>query len=160
MWCDDVAGFAEHEAERLSAGDYGLTDLVSAQVELARIWVRNSMRVASTLSDNVALLSYGRPAGGPATRTVQVSVPVPANVEVALQVSDLWSPLHRIPRSKIRLEPSTAASSPAPAEIPVTVHVECAGAPADTYTGTISSADGGVDVTFKVAIDELGEPLP
>jgi hypothetical protein len=158
MWWDDLTDFAKDQADRLASGNYGLTDLTTAQLRLMRICVHNGVNAASTWTDNIALLSYTGPAaGGPATRTVQVPVSVPAQVNVVFQVSDLVADQHRIPRAKLRLDPP-AAFEAIPKDVPVTVVVDCSGAPAGTYGGTIFTSDGSVTVDFRIAIDELGEP--
>lgn len=160
-WCNDVADLAEREADRLSAGRYGLNDLIIAQMSLARIWVSNSIRTAGVLSDNLALLSYSRPGATTAQRTVRVGVPVPANADVTFRVSDLVGRLltHTIPRARITLHPPLAASEPAARDVEVEMVVRCAGAPADTYQGLLSSEDGSIRVPFQVAIDEFGSPV-
>jgi hypothetical protein len=40
------------------------------------------------------------------------------------------------------------------------VTADCAGAPADTYAGSIFTEDGSVTADFRIAVDELGVPLP
>jgi len=159
MWWDDLTRFAEDQAGRLASGHYGLTDLTTATVRLLRIWDRNSTNAVRTMIDNVAMLSYDGPAGGPATREVQVSVPIPAGLIIAFQVSDLvGSGGYRIAAAKVKLDPAQVPAQAAAKEVPVTVTVPSAGAPSDTYAGTIS-AGGGVTAAFQVAIDQIGVPL-
>jgi hypothetical protein len=161
MWWNDLTRFAEDQADRLASGHYGLTDLITAEVRLMRIWTQNSMNGLKTTIDNVAMLSYDGPTGGPAPRTVQVSVPVPALVNVVFQVSDLvGGGGYRIPSTKLQLDPHNFPAQPAPAAALVTVTADCAGAPADTYAGTIFTEDGSVTADFRIAVDELGVPLP
>jgi hypothetical protein len=162
MWCDEVAEFAKHEADVLSTGDYGVNDLANAQVRLLRIWVSNTIRTAGVLSDNLALMSYGRAGRPPPPRRVGVRVAIPAGVSVKLRASDLIGELlqYRIASSRVQISPDTAASQARSREIAVEVAVDCAGAPNDTYTGDLSSVDGAITVPIEVAIDELGEPLP
>jgi len=161
MWWNDLTGFAEDQADRLASGNYGLTDLTTAQARLMRIWIENSRSVMRTVIDNVALLSYGGPTGGPATRTVQVFVTVPAQVNVVLQVSDLvGGGGYCIPRTRLQLAPHDLPARPVPEDALVTVTVEGAGAPADTYAGTIFTDDGRITADFRVAIDDPGVPLP
>jgi hypothetical protein len=161
MWCREVAEFAQHEADVLSTGDYGLNQLATAQVRLLRIWVTNSIRTAVMLSDNFALLSYGQAGRPPPPRRIGVRVPIPAGVSVKLRASDLIGELlqHRIASSRVKIDPDTAASQQTAREIPVEVTVDCANAPNDTYIGDLFSVDGLIRVPIEVAIDELGEPL-
>ncbi len=161
-WCNDVADFAKHQADLLSSGDYGLNDLTTAQVDLLRIWVRNTVRTVGALSDNLTLLSFGRPSKAPPPRRFNVGVSIPAGVSPKLRTSELLGQLlaYRIPSSKIRLNPDVAASRAKLREITVEVEVDCAGVPNDTYEGVLSSEDGVIQVPIRVAIDELGEPSP
>ena len=158
MWFHDVAGFAKGQADRVASGHYGLTDLSTAQVALMRICVRNGVNAMSTVMDNLALLSSDRPAAGPATRTIAVAVPVPADPEVTFEVSDLAGSRHQISHAKVRLDPSVATLAAA-GEVTVLVEVDCTGAPADTYAGTIFTGDQRIGATFLIAIDELGGPV-
>jgi hypothetical protein len=161
LWLGEVADFARGQADRLSSGNYGATDLANAQVGLLRIWVRNSIKTAGVLSDNLALLSYGTGGGAPPPRRFAVTVAVPAGVELELRASDLVGDLFGfcIPSSKIELDP-VAVPAQGARELAVEVTVDCARAPNDTYGGVLSSAGGGVSVPMRVAIDELGSPLP
>jgi hypothetical protein len=161
-WCREVADFAQHEAELLSSGDYGLSDFVTAPVRLLRVSVTNAIQTAGVLSDNLALLSLPRPSRRPTPRTFSVQVGVPAGAGVQLRASALEGRLlrYRIPSSRIRLNPRSVQARIRQMEIPVEVEVDCAGAPADVYIGVLSSADGAVEVPIRVAIDELGEPIP
>jgi hypothetical protein len=160
-WCNEVVEFAQHEADVLSTGGYGVNQLATAQVRLLRIWVTNSIQTAVVLSDNLALLSYGRAGRPPPPRKIGVRVPIPAGVSVKLRASDLTGELlqHCITSSRIQISPDTAASRAKAREIPVEVAVNCANAPNDTYIGVLFSDDGLVKVPIEVAIDELGEPL-
>jgi hypothetical protein len=161
MWWDDLTRFAEDQADRLAFGTYGLTDLTTAQSRLMRIWIENSRNVMRTVIDNVALLSYDGPAGGPATRTVQVAVPVPAQVNVLFQVSDLvGGGAYCIPRTRLQLDPQDLPARQVPGDAVVTVTVDGAGAPADTYASTIFTDDGRITADFRVAIDDPCVPLP
>jgi len=153
LYWKDLTGFAEEQADRLASGHYGLTDLTTAQVRLMRILVHHGVNAMSTTIDNVALLAYAGPGGGAAIRTMEVAVPVPAGVNVVFEVSDLVAGQHVIRRDRIRLNPGAAQEAVAK-ELPVTVRVDCTGAPAGTYGGTITAGDRGVD--FQIAIDELG----
>jgi len=161
-WCNDAADFAKHQADLLSSGDYGVSDLATAQVELLRIWVRNSVRAAGVLSDNLALLSFGRPSNAPPPRKFNVGVGIPAGLSPRLKTSDLLGQLlaYRIPSSKIQLNPDFATSRSKQREITVEVEVDCTGVPNDTYEGVLSSEDGVVQLPIRVAIDELGQPSP
>jgi len=162
QWLDEVAHFAEDEVGRLSAGNYHLDDLATAQVRLLRIWIRNSIRTAGVLSDNLALLSYGTSGPPPPPRMFKVRIGVPAAVELKLRASDLSGQILgvRIASSKIRLTPDVAASGAEPRDITIEVEVDCARVPSDTYVGVLSSEDGTVTVPIRVAIDELGGPVP
>jgi hypothetical protein len=161
MWWTELSRFATAEANRLASGSYGVDDLTTAQVRLARIWVRNSIRTAGVLSDNLALLSYGSAGTHPPPRRFAVTVAVPDEVKLPLQASDLVGELFGfcIPSSKIKLDPVELPAQAA-GEVAVGVTVDCHRAPNDTYAGTLSSADGRVSVPMRVAIDELGSPVP
>lgn len=160
LWWKELSEFATAEADRLASGSYSAGDLAAAQVGLLRIWVRNSIKTAGVLSDNLALLSYGTAGAAPPPRRFGVTVAVPDGVALELRASDLVGELFgfRIPSSKIELRPVAVPAQPA-GELAVEVTVDCARAPNDTYAGTLSSADGGVSVPMRVAIDELGEPI-
>jgi hypothetical protein len=160
IWSQEVATFAESEADDLASGNYHLSNLVTAPVRLLKIWVRNSVKTAGTLSDNLALLSYSRLAGAASERSFMVALPLAAAAG-ALTSSDLLgvSFLHRIPSTDVRLEAVPAAESPPGANV-VRVVVGCAGAPNDAYSGVLSSTDGAAPLAILVAIDELGDPLP
>jgi hypothetical protein len=161
-WCDDVVKFAENQADLLSSGDYGVSDLATAQVDLLRIWVRNTVLTAGVLSDNLALLSFGRPTTTPPPRRFNVGVSIPAGVSAKLRTSDLLGQLlaYRIASSKIRLNPDSAPSQVNAREIDVEVEVDTTGVPNDTYEGVLFSEEGAVQVPIRVAIDELGQPSP
>ncbi len=161
-WCNDMADFAKHQADLLSSGGYGLSDLATAQVDLLRIWVTNTVRTAGVLSDNLTLLSFGRPSQNPPPRRFNVGVSIPAGVSPRFRISDLLGQLlaYRIPSSKVRLNPDFAVSRAKLREITVEVEVDCVGVPNDTYEGVLSSEDVVIQVPVRVAIDELGEPLP
>jgi hypothetical protein len=158
IWWEDISDFAKDEADQLSSGDYGLQDLASAQVNLMRICVRNTVKSVGVLSDNLALMSYPRPGAPPPPRTVNVPVSIPPNVNVKLTASDLVGRLHtqRISSSAIRIQPD----EPSNETISVTVEVKCPPVPKDLYEGRLHSVDGAVSIPFRVAINELGEPLP
>jgi hypothetical protein len=158
MWCNDVARFATRQADLLASGDYGLNDLATAQVTLLRIWVSNSISTAGVLSDNLALLSYGK-GGAPPPRRFGVGISVPAGAGVELRASDLEGQLlgFRIPSTRIRLAPGAVPAGPT--ELTVEVTVSCIGAPNDIYTGELSSTDGTVTAPMRVAINELGKPV-
>jgi hypothetical protein len=161
LYLDDLTAFGRHQADRLASGHYGLTDLTTAQVRLLRIGLQHSQNMMRTLTDNIALLSYDGPTGGSAPRTIRVPVPVPAQTGVVLRVSELVGDGgHRIPRSRLQLDPRDFPPAQAPMDALVTVTVESAGAPAGTYAGTIHTDDGAVSVGFRLAIDDLGTPLP
>jgi hypothetical protein len=159
LWWKDVAEFATDQADRLASGNYGVNDLTNAQVGLMRIWVRNSIKTAGVISDNLALLSYGKASAAPPPRRFAVTVAVPAGVDLQLQASDLVGDLlgFRIPSSKIKIRPAAVTAQPA-ADLAVEITVDCGRAPNDTYAGTLSSTAGSVSVPMRVAIDELGEP--
>jgi len=160
LWWQELVELATSHADRLASGSYGVGDLTTAQVGLLRIWVRNSIKTAGMLSDNLALLSYGKAGAAPPPRRFGVTVAVPAGVDLELRASDLVGELFGfcIPSAKVELRP-VAVPAQAAGELAVEVTVDCAGAPNDTYAGTVSSADAGVSVPMRVAIDELGEPL-
>ncbi|HKR52544.1 MAG TPA: hypothetical protein VJT72_23795 [Pseudonocardiaceae bacterium] len=158
IWWEDISDFAKNEADQLSSGDYGLKDLASAQVNLLRICVRNTIKSVGVLSDNLALMSYPSPGTPPPPRTMSVPVSIPPNVNVKLTASDLVGQLQaqRISSTTIHIqpeEPSSEATS-------VTVEIKCPPVPSDLYEGRLHSADGTVSIPFWVAINELGEPLP
>jgi hypothetical protein len=161
MWARDLTRFARHQADLLAVGNYGVNDLTTAQVGLLRIWVTNSVRTAGVLSDNLALLAYGT-AGAPPPRSFGVGIDVPAGAELRLTASDLKGQIlgHRIPSSKVRLAPNAVAAQAGAAKLAIEITVECAGVPGDIYAGELSSGDGAVTVPFRVAIDELGGPVP
>jgi hypothetical protein len=161
LWWTELAQLATRQADRLASGNYGLEDLTTAQVGLLRIWVRNSIRTGGVLSDNLALLAYGNAGAAPPPRGFAVTVAVPDGVDLRLRASDLVGELlgFPIPSSRIALAPAEVPAQPA-GELLVEVTVDCARAPNDTYAGTLSSADGSVSVPIRVAIDELGAPLP
>lgn len=161
-WFDEIADFAKHEADQLSSGNYGLSDLVTGQVSPMRIWVRNTILTADVLSNNLALLSYARPGAPPLLRTTNVRVGIPANASVKLAASDMVGRLlaYRIPSSNIRLVPEEPAIETQERHIGVKIEVDCLRAPNDIYEGRLYCADGTVSVPFLVALDELGEPLP
>jgi hypothetical protein len=160
MWWTDLARLAKGQADRLASGSYGAGDLAAGQVGLLRIWVKNSIRTAGVLSDNLALLSSGDAAEHPPPRRFAVTVAVRDNLALRLRASDLVGELlgSRIPSSKIQLDPVDLPAQP-PGEVAVKVTVDCHRAPNDTYRGTLSSADGRVSVPLRVAIDELGRPV-
>lgn len=161
MYLKDLTDFAKHQADRLASGHYGLTDLTTAQVGLLRLWLEHSQNAMKTLTDNIVLLSYDGPTGSAEPRTIRVPVPVPAQTDVVLQVSELVGDGgYRIPRARLQLDPQDFPSAPAPTDELVTVTVESAGAPADTYAGTVHTSDGAISVAFRIAIDDLGTPLP
>jgi hypothetical protein len=162
IWCRDVADFAEREADRLSSGNYSFGDLATAPIRLLRISVRNAIKTAGVLSDNLALLSAGQPATVAAERTFSVSVDVPAGGAARLGASALVGRLlnYSIPSAQITLKPDAAAPQAAPSQLTVEVKVGCTGAPSDTYVGILSSGDGAIAQPIQVAIDELGDPLP
>jgi hypothetical protein len=161
LWWEELAKLARGQADRLASGSYGVDDLATGQVGLLRIWVRNSIKTAGVLSDNLALLSYGSAGTDPPPRRFAVTVAVPAEVDLRLRASDLVGELFGfcIPSSKIELEPEDVTAQAA-GEVAVRITVDCARAPNDTYAGALSSADGRVSVAMRVAIDELGSPLP
>jgi hypothetical protein len=156
----ELAKLARSQADRLDSGSYGVDDLATGQVELLRIWVRNSIKTAGVLSDNLALLSSGN-AGTAPPRRFAVTVAVPAGVELELRASDLVGELFGfcIPHSEIDPDPKKVPAEAA-REVAVDITVNCHTAPNDTYAGTLSSADGRVSVPMRVAIDELGGPVP
>lgn len=158
IWWKDISDFAKDEADQLSSGDYGLQDLASAQVHLMRICVRNTIKSVGVLTDNLALVSYPRSGAPSQLRTVNVPVSVPPNVNVKLTASDLVGQLHarRISSSAIRIQPDEPSSE----AISVTVEITCPPVPSDLYEGRLHSADDAVSIPFRVAINELGEPLP
>jgi hypothetical protein len=160
MWWEELAQLARGQADRLASGTYGTGDLAAGQVGLLRIWVRNSIRTAGVLSDNLALLSYGTAGAAPPPRRFGVTVAVPDGVPLELRASDLVGELFGfcIPSGKVQLEPVDVAAQAA-GELAVAVTVDCARAPNDTYAGVLSSADGSVSVPLRVAIDELGQPI-
>jgi hypothetical protein len=159
LWWEELAKLARSQADRLASGSYGVDDLATGQVGLLRIWVRNSIKTAGVLSDNLALLSSGT-AGTAPPRRFPVTVAVPAGAALELRASDLVGELFGfcIPSGKVQLEPVDVAAQAA-GELAVAVTVDCARAPNDTYAGVLSSADGSVSVPLRVAIDELGQPI-
>jgi hypothetical protein len=159
MWLDELARLARSQADRLASGSYGVDDLATGQVGLLRIWVRNSIRTAGVLSDNLALLSSDQ-AGTAPPRRFGVTVAVPAGVAVKLQASDLVGELFGfcIPSSRVKPHPEDLPADAA-REVPVGITVDCRRTPNDTYAGTLFSADGAVSVPIRVAIDELGGPV-
>jgi hypothetical protein len=158
IWCRDVAQLAIRQADRLASGGYGLDDLVTGQVDLLRIWVKNSIGVAGALSDNLALLAYWQAAGPAPPRYFDVGVRLPAGGGGQLQSSDLEGQRlgYRIPASRVRLAPAAVPAQAEPSELTVEVAVSCADAPLDIYAGVLSFTDGTVVARLRVAIDELG----
>ncbi|MGH3874034.1 MAG: hypothetical protein ACRDSR_21460 [Pseudonocardiaceae bacterium] len=162
LWCDGIAHFAKSEADQLSSGNYRLDDLSTAGVRLARVWVENTVKAAYVLSDNLALLAYTRPGTAAAPRTVRVGVEIPANTSGTLAVSDLVGQQlgHRIPSSTISISPDRFPAAEQVENISVAIEIRNPPAPNDLYEGRLHSADDAISVSFRVAINELGEPLP
>ena len=159
-WCDDISDFAQHDAEQISAGRYGLGDLATAPIRLMRIWLRNTVRTAFVVSDNLALLGYSRP-GAPPPRIMRLGLSIPANIGVKLSASDLVGQLlgHSIPSSKIQIRPDEHPAQAADRKVTITVEIDIRHAPDDLYEGRVSSAEGAVSVPLRIAVDELGVPL-
>ncbi len=161
QWCDELTKFVKGEVTKLSSGDYGLNDIATTPVHLARIFVKKSFDTMDTMMDNLSLLSYAPPGASSSHRIMHVQVRIPPSTTVKLVSSDLVgrSVRHRIPSSKIRIAPDQASAGDQGDDIVVEVKVDCSRAPKDLYEGRLNSADGAVSVPFIVAINELGEPL-
>jgi hypothetical protein len=163
MWMRDLAAFAQREADALAAGEYDLGALVTAPVRLLKISVRNAIRTAGTLSDNLALLSYGRPGDAAAVRTFPVGIEVPPTTRnLVLRASGLRGQMfdYHIPRSRVRVDPAEATAKVVPQDLVVRITVDCAAVPNDIYVGDLSTDDGSVVQQIRVAIDEFGAPIP
>ncbi|MGH3768522.1 MAG: hypothetical protein ACRDTX_25785, partial [Pseudonocardiaceae bacterium] len=159
-WNDEIAKFVETEADKLSANDYKLADLVTAPVELMRIWVRNSIQAADVISGNLALISQARSSAAPQTRKMNVPVSIPPDVDVKLLASDLVGRSgYRIRSSRLQVAPESFGAEAATRDVVVEVTVDCSHAPADLYEGLLYCSDPTVSAPFGVAISELGEPL-
>lgn len=159
-WFDDISGFVKHDADQISAGQYGLGDLATAPIRMMRIWLSNTVRTAFVVSDNLALLGYTRP-GAPLPRTMSLGLSIPANIGVKLTASEMVGQLlgQSIPSSKIQIRPDEHPPQAADREVTVTVEINIRHAPDDLYQGRVFSVDGAVSVPFSIAIDELGVPL-
>lgn len=158
-WSDDMTQLLKDEADRLSAGDYRLNDLVTMPVKLMRIWVDNSINAAFALSDNISLISTARSGAAPPPRTISVPVHIPANTAVTLVASEMTSQSgHRIPPSCIQVKPCKF-QEPEDKDVDVVVTVSAPRAPNDVYQGRLHCVDPPIEVAFVVAIYELGEPL-
>jgi hypothetical protein len=159
-WSDDITGLLKDEADRLSAGDYRLNDLVTVPVKLMRIWVANSINAAFAVSDNIALISTARSGAPPPVRTMSVPVHIPANTAVKLVPSEMSSQSgHRIPPSCIQVKPDNFQEEPNARDVNVVVTVSSPHAPNDVYKGFLRCVKPPIEVPFVVAIYELGEPL-
>ena len=157
-WSGDITQLLKEEADRLSAGDYRLNDLVTVPVKLMRIWLDNSINAAYAVSDNIALISTARSGAPPPPRTISVPVHIPANTDVTLIASEMTGQSgHRIPPSCIHVEPVPKESKTR--DVNVVVTVRSPHAPNDVYTGFLRSVKPPIEVPFVVAIYELGEPL-
>lgn len=154
-WYADLADLAEHQADRVSSGNYRANDLVSGQVGIARLWIRNAVKTSFALSDNLALLACppsDRPAG-----FGEVLVQVPGTHTTSqLSASELVGVVrhHCVRSSKVTL----CAEPPTDAGTTVRVSVDFTGAPNDTYQGCLTTADGGVSQPFMLALSEVGAP--
>jgi hypothetical protein len=116
------------------------------------------------MSDNLALLSAGR-SGGPRERTLGLRVDVPAGVIPDFHSSDLVGRLlaHRIPHQRVHINPRKRVRMVArakPMTLNLDVRINTTGAPTDTYMGVLTSIDRKVTLPLRVAVDEIGEPLP
>lgn len=158
-WSGDITQLLKDEADRLSAGDYRLNDLVTVPVKLMRIWVENSINAAYTVSDNIALISTARSGAPPPPRTISVPVHIPANTAVTLVPSEMTGQSgHRIPPSCIKVKPCKL-QEPEDKDVDVVVTVSAPHAPNDVYQGCLRCVDPPIEVAFVVAIYELGDPL-
>lgn len=159
-WSGDITQLLKEEADRLSAGDYRLNDLVTVPVKLMRIWVENSINAAYAVSDNIALVSTARSGAPPPPRRISVPVHIPANTDVTLIASEMIGQSgHRIPSSCIDLDPENFPKEPQDRDVNVVVTVRSPHAPNDVYKGFLRSAKPPIEVPVVVAIYELGEPL-
>lgn len=157
-WHKDIAELLEQQADRLSSGDYGLNDLVTAPVRLLSIWVKDAIDTAFTISDNLALLANPRSGEPQRPRTIRVPVTIPANSHVKFVASDTLGQLgYSIPSSDFDITQEIRGNNPE--EINVIVTVKSSSVPNDTYSGILRADDPAIkEVPFGFAIDELGEP--
>lgn len=159
-WSDDLTTLIKDETNKLSAGNYRLNDLATVPVKLMRILVENSLNAAFTVSDNLTLISSARSGAPPSARTMSVPVHVPANTVVRFAPSEMRGRSgHRIPPSRISLEPEIFQADPKARDIDVGVTVSSPHAPNDVYEGFLRSVDPPIEIPFVMAIHELGEPL-
>jgi hypothetical protein len=157
---DGLKRFAKSEADALADREYGLANVATAPVRLFQVLVSSAFDAASTVSDNLALLSLdGRPTT-PEPRTVPVYVGKPAHPGVVtFTTSDLVGelPKHRIPSGQIAVTTEWLADGVA------TVVVRSGSAPPDIYAGNLFMTDSTTsektEFPFLVAITELGIPL-
>jgi hypothetical protein len=156
-----LQGFAESEADALADREYGLAELATAPVRLFSVLVNSAFHAASTLSDNLALLSLdGRPAElEPRTVPVYLGGPRhPAAVTFTTSALDGEATGHRIRREQVAASTEWLAAYGV-----VTVVVRPGSAPPDIYKGVLSVTDSATgrrrDFEFLIAITELGTRL-
>ena len=133
----------------------------AAPVRLFSVLVNSAFHAASTLSDNLALLSLdGRPAElEPRTVPVYLGGPRhPAAVTFTTSALDGEATGHRIRREQVAASTEWLAAYGV-----VTVVVRPGSAPPDIYKGVLSVTDSATgrrrDFEFLIAITELGTRL-
>ncbi|MGH3693162.1 MAG: hypothetical protein ACRDRX_04045 [Pseudonocardiaceae bacterium] len=161
-WSKDITDFCKQQADRLSAGTYGLNDLVTAPVRLMKILVQDTFDTASVISDNISLLA--NPGAGvlPRDRTMRAPVIVPTNTSVTFVASDMVGRRgHTIPGSDFDISLESRGENPT--EKDVVVKLRPSRVPNDTYAGFLRPAVDNPaikEIPFAFAITEWGEPVP
>jgi hypothetical protein len=164
----DLTDLSRSQADRLSSGGYGLSDLVGGGFALTQLAVKHTTAAYQTFLNNISLLAAPPPdpAHGhdPPVREVQgaVTVPaasVPAPGIVGFRCTELQGRRHsyRVPPESITVQPqATAASGQAGTSQVVILSINFGGAPNDIYSGEVQSGDPAVSTPFMVALAEFG----
>jgi hypothetical protein len=161
LWADSLVDLAEHQAGRLSDGDYDVDDLVAGQVGLLRLSVHNVVQTVLALPGTLTMLAYTGPIGPAHTRAVLVRVPGTFSNAAQLTVSDLVDDQSgfRIPAAQLELSLPSMPANAAAGVTTVAVGVTNAAAPNGIYRSRINAADGAMSRSFMIALSEVGTPL-
>lgn len=157
LWVTTLSDVAATQADRMSAGDYGLDDLVAGHVGVCRSYLRALTETALTVSSVAGELAYAGPTESVTPRTVRVRVPGTHTAD-ELTISDL---VHTVSRFTIpaSVTDHRICPTPANAESDVTTVAVTASTPAPNgvYRGTIKA--GADSCSFVIALSEVGKPL-
>lgn len=164
----DLTDLSRSQADRLSTGGYGLSDLVGGGFALTKLAVKHTTAAYQTIVNNIALLAAPPPdpahVHDPPVRelTVAVTVPatsVPAPGIVGFCCTELRGRRHgyRVPPESVTLQPqATASAGQGGASQVLMLSINFGGAPNDIYDGEVQSGAPAVSTPFMVPLAEFG----